>query len=121
MEQVMIRKLREDDLSQVLAIEEATAPVPWTYKIFRDCFFADYPGYVIEVVKKIVCFGFFVLHGEECHLLNLGVHPSFHRQGLGTQMLNHVIANAKQRGGMMIYLEVRESNTKAINLYKKQG
>ena len=44
----MIRKLKEDDLGQVVAIENATQAVPWTDRIFKDCFRAHYPGWVLE-------------------------------------------------------------------------
>lgn len=115
----MIRKLREDDLGQVAAIENATSAVPWTDKIFKDCFHAGYPGWVIEHDGKIIGFAIISIHGDECHLLNLGIHPRYQRQGLGSQMLTHVINTAKLLGAMMIYLEVRESNARAIALYKK--
>ncbi|HVY52972.1 MAG TPA: ribosomal protein S18-alanine N-acetyltransferase [Gammaproteobacteria bacterium] len=117
----VLRKMREEDLGQVTAMEEATQVVPWTSKAFRDCYFAGYPGWVFENKNQILSFGIIAVHGEECHLLNICVHPQFQRHGLGTKMLNHVTDMAKKLGAMMIYLEVRESNHKAIALYKKTG
>jgi len=115
----MIRKLRQEDLSQVAAIEKATQGLPWMDKIFYDCFQAGYPSWVQEEGDKIISFVIVSFHGDECHLLNLGVHPHYQRQGFGTQMLEYVMHSAKQLGAMMIYLEVRESNERAIALYQK--
>ncbi len=114
-----IRMLKEADLSQVAAIENATQVVPWTDRIFKDCFHACYPGWVLEKEGKIISFSIISVRGDECHLLNLGVHPQYHRQGFGSQMLGQILATAKSLGAMMIYLEVRESNARAIALYQK--
>jgi len=115
----MIRKLREDDLGQIVAIESATQVAPWTIKIFKDCLAASYPGWVIEHEGKVVCFAFIAMHLDECHLLNLCVHPHSQRKGFGSELLSYIIKNVKKNGAMMIYLEVRESNSHAISLYKK--
>lgn len=115
----MIRKLKEADLSQVAAIEHATQVIPWTDRIFKDCLQAGYPGWVLEQDDKIIGFVLVSVHVDECHLLNLGVHPRFQRQGFGSQLLTYAVEMGKQLGARMIYLEVRESNERAIALYKK--
>lgn len=114
-----IRKLREDDLGALLAIETATQAAPWTDKVFKECFQAKYPGWVIEHDDMVVCFTLISMNIDECHLLNLCVHPRYQRQGFGEQMLSHAVQSAKDLGAVMIYLEVRETNTRAIALYKK--
>ncbi|HSW71174.1 MAG TPA: ribosomal protein S18-alanine N-acetyltransferase [Gammaproteobacteria bacterium] len=118
----MIRKLRREDLSQIAAIEQATQPIPWTEKIFQDCFLAGYPSWVEEEEEdKVISFAIIALNGEECHLLNLGVHRAYQRRGYGRHLLEHLLYSAKQGGATMIYLEVRESNTPAIALYQKMN
>lgn len=115
----MIRKLKEADLSQVAAIEQATQVAPWSDRIFKDCLLIGYPGWVLEQDAKIIGFVIISVRGDEGHLLNLGVHPRFQRQGFGSQLLTYAIDMASQQGAMMVYLEVRESNERAIALYKK--
>jgi ribosomal-protein-alanine N-acetyltransferase len=115
----MIRKLNIDDLSQVAAIENATQVVPWTDRIFKDCFHAGYPGWVLEQEDKVIGFTILSIRGDECHLLNLAILPGFQRRGFGLKLLAHAVEIAKKQGAMIIYLEVRESNDRAIALYEK--
>ena len=44
----------------------------------------------------------------------------WHR-GIGTQMVNHLIAHARQGGVSVIELEVRSDNVSAISLCQKMG
>ncbi|HEY5235935.1 MAG TPA: GNAT family N-acetyltransferase [Rhabdochlamydiaceae bacterium] len=54
--------------------------------------------------------------------LNIGVHTGFQEQGIGTQLMEKLIAWAKQSGKIeKIELNVRDTNARAIALYKKLG
>jgi ribosomal-protein-alanine N-acetyltransferase len=50
--------------------------------------------------------------------LNLAVDPSFRRQGIARRLLDQVLGSAP---GSEWFLEVRESNIAALNLYKELG
>lgn len=117
----MLRKLHRSDLTQLLAIEQATHLMPWTENTFKTCFQTGCLGWVIESEKKMVGFIIISLRSSECHILNLCVDPHYQHQGLGRQLLEHAMTQAKQHGVEMIYLEVRRSNTRAISLYEKEG
>ena len=54
---------------------------------------------------------------DEAEILNLAVDPAFRRRGVGSALLNKVAELA--RGA--IFLEVAESNSPAIALYRRQG
>lgn len=115
----MIRPLHQDDIEQITLMEQITQVVPWTTQIFKDCFLAGYPSWVLEEDNQVVGFVILVFSGHECHLLNICIHPSYQRQGLGTQLLKFAMGSAQQQGVQMMYLEVRPSNLSAIHLYKK--
>jgi [ribosomal protein S18]-alanine N-acetyltransferase len=53
----------------------------------------------------------------ECEVLNLAVSPEYRRKGLGRALLSALLEG--YRGA--IFLEVRESNLAARNLYKSMG
>lgn len=58
--------------------------------------------------------------GRRLHLHHFGVHPSYQRQGIGDRLTVESLRFAKQMG-YQIKLEVHQSNTAAITLYKKHG
>ena len=54
---------------------------------------------------------------DEAEILNLAVDPAWRRRGVGSALLSAVLEGA----GGTIFLEVAESNSPAIALYRKQG
>ena len=58
---------------------------------------------------------------DECHLLNFAISPEYQGKGFGKLLMRAVIAYTKQIGSSYIVLEVRRSNIRAINLYRKFG
>jgi ribosomal-protein-alanine N-acetyltransferase len=54
-------------------------------------------------------------------LLNLCIDPEYAGQGFGRFLLKEMIRRALERKCMMFFLEVRVSNTHAINLYFSEG
>ena len=54
---------------------------------------------------------------DEAELLNVAVDPDYRRRGIGSRLMETLLGAA--RGG--IFLEVAESNTRAIALYRKFG
>ena len=49
------------------------------------------------------------------------MHPEFRSQGIGQLLLNKSEQEAKKKGVSDIFLEVRDSNEKAIEFYKKNN
>lgn len=117
----MLRKWKEADLIQIAAIENATQVAPWTMAIFKDCYRAGYSGWVLAEEDKILGFLIVSIRGNESHLLNIAVLPSYQRRGFGETLLQYAITLAQKSGAFIIYLEVRESNQGAIALYQKLG
>lgn len=59
--------------------------------------------------------------GEECELLLIAVEPGLRGQGIGTDLLNRSIEQAKRMGVLRMFLEVRAGNTSARRLYERHG
>lgn len=115
----MLRQLFKSDIDQLLTIEESVHVAPWTDETFHTCFDAGYLGWGIEQHKRLIGFVMASYRADECHILNLGVARTAQRQGWGRLLLEHALAEASRLGIMVVYLEVRASNTKAIGLYRK--
>lgn len=81
---------------------------------------------VAELDGKIVGHAFLEpLHLQSiCHVaqLSIGVHHGWQEKGIGTALMEELIAWAKQSATIeKIELNVRASNSRAIALYKKMG
>lgn len=111
------------DLDQVLDIERASFPTPWTRAAF--C-------YEIEQNKVARCtvlrgrrgiVGYLCLWeiGHEIHITNLAVHPEWRRRGVARRLLAAALAEGIARGVTLAFLEVRPSNTRALALYESLG
>jgi ribosomal protein S18 acetylase RimI-like enzyme len=55
----------------------------------------------------------------ECEIYNIAVKREFQNRGIGNRLLNELVLLIKQCNSQSIWLEVRNSNSKAINFYKK--
>ncbi|WP_442919615.1 ribosomal protein S18-alanine N-acetyltransferase [Methylobacter sp.] len=115
-----LRKMRNTDLPQVMAIERASYRFPWGEDIFRDCFRANYNCWVCEEQDTVLGYSILSIAVGEAHVLNICVAPAEQGQGIGRKMLENLIELARGRAETM-FLEVRPSNTVAIALYQDMG
>jgi ribosomal-protein-alanine acetyltransferase len=113
--------MRESDLDEVVACEQAAARFPWTRGNFADALTAGNSGWVLRVAGRLVAQAVFLSIPDEANLLILSVHPSARRQGLGRRMLEHVLDRARIAGATQLFLEVRPSNGVARALYDSSG
>jgi ribosomal-protein-alanine N-acetyltransferase len=58
---------------------------------------------------------------DEVTLMDIVVSPSHQGKGLGKSLLQHLMDQCNQNNIQQIWLEVRESNAVAINLYDNAG
>lgn len=116
-----LRPMRESDLDAVMDIELRAYPFPWTRGIFRDCLHAGYPMWLQEQQGRIVGYGVLSIAADEAHVLNLCTAPGNESQGLGQRMLQALLKIARGHGAQRVFLEVRPSNPRAIELYDRSG
>jgi [ribosomal protein S18]-alanine N-acetyltransferase len=111
---VIIRPMAEADLPAVAAIQQACpSAAQWNPSDYLalDATVAELDGRVA---------GFLVVRAvaeDEREVLNVAVDPLAQRQGVAAQLLSEAL----RRGAVRWFLEVRESNRPARNLYKKWG
>jgi [ribosomal protein S18]-alanine N-acetyltransferase len=115
-----LRDMRLADLDQVVAIEQSAYAFPWTYGNFRDSIAAGYTTFSVLWHGALVGYAVIMFAVDEAHLLNIAVAPAMQGKGFGRRVLEHVIACAKERA-VILYLEVRPSNTVARELYARLG
>jgi [ribosomal protein S18]-alanine N-acetyltransferase len=110
-----------DDLDDVLALEKSVFPHPWTRGNFYDSLTAGYHAWVLREQGELA--GYFLLMAapDEAHLLNVSVAASRQRQGLGHYLLDKIAACARGLGLESVLLEVRPSNLRALQVYRRYG
>lgn len=115
------RPMQREDLSEIIGIERQSYPHPWTQTIFGDCLHAGYSGWVCGRNGMIEAYGIISVAAGEAHLLNLCVREESRQQGIGRNMLRHLVAIARRHNTEVIFLEVRPSNAAARALYEDEG
>ena len=116
-----LRKMTTDDVPEILVIERSVYTHPWTEGIFNDCLRVGYNCWVLVKENEIKAYGLVSIAANEAHILNLCVAPDAQGQGLGKRMLYKLIQLAEDRMSDSIFLEVRETNVVALNLYEQEG
>lgn len=119
--EVILRPMRVEDVDEVMQIESACYPFPWTHGIFRDCLRVGYSCWLIEQAEKVVAYGIMSSAVGEAHILNICVDSSMRRRGFGRAIIEHLIDLSKRHGNEMCLLEVRPSNISAVSLYRDLG
>lgn len=116
-----IRGMRLEDMPEILAIEAKNYNFPWSEGIFKDCIkSANYNCSICEEMDVIVGYSIVSIMAGEAHVMNISVDPEVQKQGVGSKLLEHMIALATPKAET-IFLEVRPSNKGAISLYEKRG
>jgi len=114
-----------DQLPEILAIERLVFSDPWSPASFQHEVEQNRTAMtrVARLWPEGPVLGYFVawVVEDEIHLGNLAVHPDRQGEGTGQLLLDHLVEEARRRGGRMITLEVRESNMGAQRLYLRNG
>jgi len=110
------------DLDAVLAVENIAYAFPWTRGNFIDSLAA---GYLAQWLRGPggAALGYLVaMPGvQEMHLLNLTVAPAWQHRGLARGLLDGLVADSRAAGALCLWLEVRESNRRAQDIYGRYG
>lgn len=82
-------------------------------------------GFIISrlIITEISCLQIpFDFYSEsECEILNIAVHSSAQKKGIGRRLLNITIDNCRRKKVKSIWLEVRKHNENAVDFYQKNN
>lgn len=112
----------ESDLDEVVAIEQAVYPHPWSRTNFADSLNQGYQAWVLrDTTRELLGYFLIMAAVDEAHLLNVAVSARWQGQGLGRFLLNQSVACARGLGMESMLLEVRPSNGRALEIYRRYG
>lgn len=119
---MLIRKMTEDDLQEVLIIEEDSFSDPWSELGFLSSLNDDNNTcMVVELDGEIAGFFVYCRIAGEGHIYNVAVKREYRRRHIGEFMMKALLADAKSWGISQLTLEVRASNEAALRLYESLG
>ncbi|WP_407375989.1 ribosomal protein S18-alanine N-acetyltransferase [Methanobrevibacter sp.] len=117
---MIIRKFTPDDLKRVHEIESMSFDQSYGIDVFQGLYemgvgflVAELDGYVIGYVI------FWIKYENQGHIISIAVDRNYRRLGAGTKLLVKAIAILSLLKLDVVYLEVRKSNTEALEFYKQ--
>lgn len=117
-----VREATPADVPTLMAIERhAITAAHWGESDYARIFSSGPPRRVALVIEETAICGFLVARvlGDEWELENIAVAGPARRRGLGASLLGHFLDLARRQGAVSVFLEVRESNRAARQLYEK--
>ena len=125
---VRLRPMTSDDLPAVMVLEEELfAPDTWTEAMYRDELSQrDTRHYLVaededpDGNRTIVGYAGLIAYDDEAHVATLGVTKALQGEGVGSLLLDALLAEADRRSPVVL-LEVRADNEVAHGLYQRRG
>jgi ribosomal-protein-alanine N-acetyltransferase len=118
-----IRKMTLEDVPSVIDLDQKSFSLPWPERSFRfelsanpasRCWVAELDGRIVGMIVVWLII-------DEAHVATIATHPDFRRRGIGTKLLSHALRLMMDEGAQSSFLEVRESNFSAQEMYRKFG
>lgn len=122
MKEVLIRPMKEEDLTEVAEIEKEAITPPWSRQAFQESLALPHVCMLTAVldgtvVGYLVCYQSF----EEGEITNVAVKRELRGQRIAGRLLETLFSIGTKRGIEHYLLEVRAGNEAAIWTYKKAG
>lgn len=113
----------ENHIDEIAELEKLCFSSPWTKENLAEELENENSHFLAAVSDDNKVLGYIGVQEVcgEAYITNVAVHPEYRRMGLGESLLSRAGEDAKARNCQFISLEVRKSNTSAIELYRKQG
>jgi len=120
---VRIVPMQREHLGDVHRIDEQVYPKPWSLSLFRqELALTESRVYVVaQVDGQLVGHAGMMLAAGEGHITTVAVDPSWQGRGVASRLLLELHRRAIERGVTAMTLEVRVSNQRAIDLYRRFG
>lgn len=117
----MILKLNKDSIYLEILEKQFTevfTKEKFLYDISNNSF-TNYFTYLVDD-NPIAFINYYVMY-ERAELININVLPDYQNRGIASKLLEYMINDCINKNVTSITLEVKETNSNAIYLYKKYG
>lgn len=110
------------NITGIMAVEQNCFKIPWNLAAgAAELAITGGGGYAVTCGndESIAGYIFYRVIIDEMHILKVATAPPWRKQRIASELLQKTIDLAREKGLRRICLEVRASNTAAINLYQK--
>ena len=118
-----IRAASHRDLDQLVEIENAQFPEPWSRRLLKDELeLGTLRRYTVAVAgTQVLGVLGLMLIDSDAHINTIATHPEHESRGVARSLLDEAIPVVSACGYTRITLEVAVGNTRARNLYTAYG
>lgn len=119
---IIIEEMRERHIEKIASLEKECFSSPWSENALREELSNGFARFFAAVCDGEVC-GYIGAHNilGEIYMTNIAVSEKYRCKGIGEKLLQKLISVCENEQADFITLEVRESNSAALNLYEKTG
>lgn len=120
---IIIRPLKESDAAAAARLEADIFTEPWSERAFLETLKCQYAYYYAAGMSESDIVGISGLRdiAGEGEITNVAVDVRYRGKGIAKALLTRLLQKGNELGISAYTLEVRVSNTAAINLYKNFG
>ncbi len=120
-QEYQLDRMKLTDVSQISVIEKASFSDPWPEYVFSQALRSPLcRALVVRYAGAVAGYLISYVRGSDLHIANVAVSPEHRRQGVAKALLVAAL-NDRKSGCTHTFLDVRESNAGAIQLYRNLG
>ena len=118
----MVHEMGPEDISGISKIEERCFSDFWSRESVREGLESSLDTWLVLKEKEgVLGYCVFRIIAGEGELLRIAVSPEFQGRGLSKKLMDQMVEYSRKKKAETMFLEVRESNEKARNLYRSYG
>ena len=118
-----LRNWKYEDILRIAEMEKECFPLePWSFQMLASSFEEEsFFGVLAEDGGEIIGYGGITVAADSADIDNVAVTEAYRRSGVGSKLIAKLVEVAKKQGAKKVFLEVRVSNSVAMQLYLKNG
>lgn len=118
----MVHEMGPEDIFGVSKVEERCFSDSWSVEAVRDGLESSFDTWlVLKEEEQVLGYCVFRIIAGEGELLRIAVLPEMQGRGLSKKLMDRMVEYSRKNKAEIMFLEVRESNEKARNLYRSYG
>lgn len=117
----MVHELTPEEIPGILEIEQLCFKDPWSERMIVNSMKSGLDTWLVLKEEGAAGYCVFRIVADECELLRIAVRPEYRGRGLSKKLMDQLVFYSRQKDVKSIFLEVRESNERARNLYRSYG